>query len=135
MFYNFTTVKHQHESGKLPTTKMAFDQRVLQAHYTALTWKSAHIPSPILPDPQEYGWTLNKITNLCHPIMTKNLPVSDTVVERSLCRCKTGCTQRRCICKKNNLLCTEIVKLILKFTDRKEFSISMQYIIKIVFKI
>ena len=107
MFCNFPTEKHQYESDKLPTAKMALDQRVLQAHYAALTRKSAHIHSPILPDPQEYGWTLNKITNLYHPIMTKNLLVSDTVVELSLCFCKTRCTQRRCICKKNNLLCTD----------------------------
>ena len=88
---------------------MALDQRVLRAHYTALTWKSAHISSPILPDPKEYGWSLNEITNLYRPIMTKNPPVSDTVVELSLCRCKTGCTHRRSICKKkNDLLCTKM---------------------------
>ena len=77
--------KHQYESGKLAPTKMALDQKVLRAHYTAITWKSANISSPILPDPQEYGWTLNEITNLYHPILTKNPPVSDTEVELSLC--------------------------------------------------
>ena len=56
--------KHQHESNKLPPTKMALDQKVLRTHCTALAWKSVHISSPILPDPQKYGWTLNKITNL-----------------------------------------------------------------------
>ena len=86
---------------------MALDQKVLRAH-TALTWKSGHISSPILPNPQEYGWKLIKITNLYHPIMTITPPVSDVVAELGLCRCKTGCTQRRCICKKNNLLCTEM---------------------------
>ena len=40
--------------------------------------------------------------------MTKNLPVSDTVVELSFRRCKTGCTHRRSKCKKNNLSCTEM---------------------------
>ena len=40
--------------------------------------------------------------------MTKNLPVSDNVFDLSLYCCKTGCTQRRCICKKNSLLCTEM---------------------------
>ena len=47
--------KHQYESDKLPPRKIALDQNVLRKHYTALTWKSAHISSPILPDPQEYG--------------------------------------------------------------------------------
>ena len=89
MFYNFSerpsTIsnlvelrwymfsRHQYESDKLPPTKMALDQGVLWAHYTALTWKSAHISSPILSYPKYYGWTLNEITNLYHPIpiMTK----------------------------------------------------------------
>ena len=87
---------------------MALDERVLRAHYTAITWKSTHISSPILSDPKEYGWTLNEITNLCHLIMTKNPPVSDTVVELCLYRDKTGSTYRRSICKKNDLLCTEM---------------------------
>ena len=110
--------KHQYESVKLPPTKMALNQKVLRAYYTALTWKSVHISSPILAGPQKNGWRLNKITNLYHPIMTKNPPVPDTVVELSLCRCKTGCTQRRCICKKNNLLCTEMC-LCVNFSNDK----------------
>ena len=110
----YTFLKHQYQSDNLLPTKMALNQKVLRAYYTALTRKSAHISSPILPGPQEYGWTLNKIANFYHPLMTKNLPVPGTVVELSLCRCKTGCTQRICICKKNNLLCTEIMKKMMK---------------------
>ena len=74
---------------------MAFDQEVLRAHYAELAWKPAHISSPLLPDPQESGWILNTNTNLYHPIMKKNPPVSDTVVQLSLCRCKTGCTPKK----------------------------------------
>ena len=59
---------------------MVLDQKNLRSHYTTLTWKSAHISTPVLSDPQEYGWTLNEITNLYHRILTKNLPVSDTGV-------------------------------------------------------
>ena len=29
--------KHQYESDKLPPTKMALDQKVIRAHYTAIT--------------------------------------------------------------------------------------------------
>ena len=31
-------------------------QTVLRAHYTSLQWKPAHIPSPQLPDPEDYAW-------------------------------------------------------------------------------
>ena len=36
--------------------------------------------------------------------MTKNLPVTKTVVELSLCQCKTVCAQRRCVCKKKQFI-------------------------------
>ena len=47
--------KYPYESEKLASTKMALDQKVLQTHYTTLTWKSTHIPSPILPDENAVG--------------------------------------------------------------------------------
>ena len=31
--------KHRYESDKLPSTKMALDQKILRAHYAALIWK------------------------------------------------------------------------------------------------
>ena len=31
-------------------------QTVLRVHYTSLQWKSAHSPSPQLPDPEDYAW-------------------------------------------------------------------------------
>ena len=76
--------------------------------YTSTNLKVKYIFSPILPDPMEYGWTLTKIINLYHLIMAKNPPVPDPVTELSLCLCKIECTHTRCICKKNNLLCTEM---------------------------
>ena len=78
--------KHQHEFDRLPPTKMALDQKVLRAHYTALTRKSAHIVTHIARPIRT--WLDVKY----HPIMTKNPPVPGTVDELSLCRCKTGCT-------------------------------------------
>ena len=52
-WYLFT--KYQYESSKLPPTKKAFEQMVLRAHYSSLQWKSSHIPSPQLPNPNDFG--------------------------------------------------------------------------------
>ena len=48
----------------------------------------------------------------------KNPPVSDTVVELRLCRCKTGFIHRRPIRKKNNLLSIEM-SLCVKYSNEK----------------
>ena len=39
----------------MPLTSGALYQKVLRVHYTSLEWNSAHIPSPQLPDPEDYG--------------------------------------------------------------------------------
>ena len=40
--------------------------------------------------------------------MTDQKPAPVSVVELSFCRCKHGCDAKRCTCKKNNLICSEM---------------------------
>ena len=40
--------------------------------------------------------------------MANEKPVSVSVVELAFCRCKHGCETKRCTCKKNNLICSEM---------------------------
>ena len=40
--------------------------------------------------------------------MTSNPSAPDSIIELSVCRCKTGCKSGRCQCHKNNLLCSEM---------------------------
>ena len=35
-------------------------------------------------------------------------PTMDNILESASCNCKTGCTNRRCKCKKEDLTCTEL---------------------------
>ena len=61
---------------------MALKQKVLRAHYTALLWKLAHIPTASLLKSLDYCWKWNQNTKLYHLIiMAKNLLVYDTVTE------------------------------------------------------
>ena len=100
--------KFQYKSEKLPPTKSTLREKILRSHYTSLVCKSAHLPSPILPDPKEFGWRWNSPEKSYESIMTKNLPAPESVIELCICKCKTGCTSLRCMCKKNSMLCTEM---------------------------
>ena len=35
-------------------------------------------------------------------------PAMETLLENASCKCKTGCKNRRCVCKKADLTCTEL---------------------------
>ena len=100
--------KYQHESTKLPPTRKAFEQKILRAHFTALQWKSSHISSPLLPDPNDFGWKWNDADCLYEPVMTTNLPAPESIIELSSCACKGGCDSGRCRCRKNSLLCSKM---------------------------
>ena len=100
--------KFQYESEKLPPTKSTLREKILRSHYTSLVWKSAHLPSPVLPDPKEFGWTWNSSEKSYESIMTKKLAAPASVIELCMCKCKTSCTSLRCMCKKDSMLCTEM---------------------------
>ena len=72
--------KFQYESEKLPPTKSTLCEKILRLHYTSLVWKSAHLPSPVLPDPKGFGWRLNSYEKSNESIMTKNLPALESVI-------------------------------------------------------
>ena len=47
---------------------------LMHAHVTALQWKPSHLPSPELPDPNEYGWKWDEAKEISEPVMTTNPP-------------------------------------------------------------
>ena len=70
---------HQNESNRLPPTHKAFRQMLMRAHFTALQWKSSHLLSTELPDPNEYGWKWDETKEIFEPVMTKNPPAPDSI--------------------------------------------------------
>ena len=101
--------KNQSESHKMPPTYGALREKTLRTYFAALQWKSAHLPEPSLPDPEEYGWIWNDDFQMYDAVMTKLPPAPETIVELTVCSCETGCTTNRCKCKKNgDLKCTEM---------------------------
>ena len=100
--------KYQTESRRLPLTREAFRQNILLSHYTALQWKSSHVSSPDLPDPKDFGWCWDEETYSYEGIMTTLPPAPESVIDLSLCRCKTKCVSLRCVCRKNGMSCSEM---------------------------
>ena len=102
---------HQRELNRLPPTHKAFRQMLMRAHFTALQWKSSHLPSPELPDPNEYSWKWDETKEIFESLMTTNPRApDDSIMELISCGCKTGCQTDRCRCRKNELLCTEMCR-------------------------
>ena len=85
-----------------------FEQKVLRAHYISLVWKSAHISSPVLPNPSDYGWVYNDQDEVYEPIMTSLAPAPESIIDLTVCNCKTNCSTNRCKCRKNGLNCSEM---------------------------
>ena len=75
----------------MPPTYGALHEKFLRAHYTALQWKSAHIPPPRLPNPEEYGWKWNTKMQLYDAVVTKLPPAPASIIELTVCGCKTDC--------------------------------------------
>ena len=100
--------KQQSESQKLPPTREAFRQTVLRAHHTTLQWKFSHISSPVLPDPENFGWKWDDDNSIYEPIMTTLLPAPESVIDLSMCRCGTKCENLLCKCRTNGLNCSEM---------------------------
>lgn len=64
--------KFQCESEKLPPSKSTPREKIFRSRYTSLVWKSDHLPSPVSPDPKEFGWRWNSSQKSYESIMTKN---------------------------------------------------------------
>ena len=100
--------KQQCDAKKLPPTWEAYRQKVFCAHYTALQWKSSHLPSPALPDPEDYGWKWDSSNLLYEAVMTTIPSAPESIIHLTVCQCKTNCSNNRCKCRKIRLKCSEM---------------------------
>ena len=75
-------------------------------HITSIQWKSAHISSPSLPDPNDYGRLFNKKKNqVSEPVMTSLplVPALESIIHLTIRNCKTKCSTNRCKCLKKGI--------------------------------
>ena len=101
-------VKKGRQFDNIPPTRAALlehsKRAVLQAGYI---WGQALTPSPTLPSPQDWGWTLDG--GLWRPFWTTLPDVMGSCQELVRCGCKKGC-RRQCSCIKASLRCTALCK-------------------------
>lgn len=90
---------------KLPPTQDALSFHIKRAAYQSFIWKNAHMPIFDLPSPMENGGWKEENGDLLHVLMSKD-PAPKEIIELISCRCKTGCSTKRCSCRSNNLNCT-----------------------------
>ena len=75
-----------------------------------MVWKRCHLSHQNFPFPGAYGWEVDDEGSF-YPNLTNNLPVPLAILEISSCGCKTTtCSDNRCGCKKNDLVCTDLCK-------------------------
>ena len=90
----------------IPPTRAALVEHAKRAAYQAgHCWGQALVPSPVLPSPQEWGWTMGD--GIWKPFWTTLPDVTKSCQERVRCGCKKGC-QGRCSCTKAGLRCTAL---------------------------
>ena len=61
--------KKQAQSERLPPTQAALSQVILRVHHQILVWNCDEVANPILPSPENFGWTADE--NGWMPVMTE----------------------------------------------------------------
>ena len=96
----------QADSDRFPPTLAAVNEKVSRAHYITLEWKSAHINSPSLPDPNDYGWLFHEKDQVLEPAMTSLALAPESIIHLTVCNCKTNCSTNWFRCRKSGLNCS-----------------------------
>jgi len=92
------------DSSKLPPTEDSARHHIQRANYQCFIWKNALSGNQAVSSPIGNGWTTDDSGNLV-PMLMSNNPAPESLLELTVCRCKTGCTSR-CSCRRANLACT-----------------------------
>ena len=100
--------KKQADSEKLPPTLATLGEKVNQAHYISLPWKTSHVSNLSLLDPIGYRWYCNTNERIFEPVMTKLAPSPGSKFQLIICNYKTKCVTSWCKCRKNRLNCNEM---------------------------
>ncbi|KAK3737278.1 hypothetical protein QZH41_007347 [Actinostola sp. cb2023] len=91
----------------IPPSKAALLEHTKRAAYQAgHCWGQTLTASPILPSPDEWGWTLK--ADVWQPFWTVLPDVTKSCRELVRCGCKRGCRGISCSCVKANLRCTAL---------------------------
>lgn len=88
------------DANDLPPTTASAKFHSLRVYYQVQEWRgeTGHL------DPEEWGWEI--INHQLMPVKTDMPPAPKDLLRMFRCNCKTGCSSRRCTCKKHGFECT-----------------------------
>ncbi len=93
----------------LPPNTDSLDQHIERANYQCYIWRHADLAELNLPSFLQHGWKLDSDDTVLVDWM-KLAPAPDSLLEFISCKCRKGCENNRCSCKKATLTCTDLCK-------------------------
>lgn len=111
-WYLFKRLRSDQGVDMLPPTHGAWLEHIRRAHIQASVWSQDLVLNPVIPNPLMLGWQMQH--DKLMPLLSKEAPAPEAVLQ--LIRCNCGSTNidsankcsRRCSCRQNNLVCTEL---------------------------
>lgn len=110
-WHMFCHLKEDQGVEHLPPTYGAWLEHIKRAHLQSNIWEQDDVLNPMVLDPLSLGW--EKIDGKLKPLLSK-VPLAPVSILQLV---KCGCGQskdgsnvclRRCSCKRNNVICTEL---------------------------
>ena len=95
------------ESNKLPPTLGALEEHINRVHLQSRVWHQATVMQQQPFEPLQFGYSKERDGQL-FPVTTLVLPAPQAIIELVRCQCKTNCSTLTCLCRHNNLPCTEL---------------------------
>ena len=95
-----------HVAFRLPPKTDSLQLHIKRANYQVMVWKRSLQASQQLPTPVGNGWEMDD--GCLRPLLMAKDAAPKGLAELTVCRClKTACKTNSCICRVNELSCTE----------------------------
>ena len=104
----FKQLKDEEGVDKLPPTQGAWVEHIRRAHIQCHMWLQDLVLNPSSLDPLSMGWKIQD--NKYLPILSQIPPAPDAVLQLVRCTCEKSQCSKRCSCRSNNVVCTELCK-------------------------
>ncbi|XP_048577422.1 uncharacterized protein LOC125559782, partial [Nematostella vectensis] len=93
-----STGNTQVQPESLPPTSAAAIYHSLRVYHQVQQWRGIALP------PEDWGW--KEVDGKLQPQRTDQSAAHPSLLELIRCNCKTGCSSRKCSCKRHDLDCT-----------------------------